>query len=170
MGEIQWDIKKKTWNRRSRNLTCSNSSKNLMGKTLVCVLAVDLRPQSHSSNSIITTTDSKHVATKHTHTHTHSLSSCSWSIYDHNALNCTLLRRHCRAQQTPNRIVKTHTKSVLKNHFGRSQNRRLHRNTKTSSCHRLTRVATGCPLLSLPPPPRTSVTDKQTDVVNLYIG
>ncbi len=167
MGEIQWDIKKKTWNRRSRNLTCSNSSKNLMGETLVYVLAVDLRPQriqSHSSNSIITATDSKHVATKHTHTHTHtlslSLSSCSWSIYDHNALNRTLLRRHCRAQQTPNCIVKTHTESVLKNHFGGSQNRRLHRNTKTSSCHRLTRVATGRPLLSLPPPPRTSVTDR----------
>ncbi len=34
--------------------------------SFVCVLAVDLRPQriqSHSSNSIITATDSKHVAT-----------------------------------------------------------------------------------------------------------
>jgi len=85
--------------------------------------------------------------------------SLSLSLYNHSALNRTLLRRHCRAQQTPNRTMKTHTESVLKNHFGGSQNRRLHRNTKTSSCHRLTR-----------PPPKTSVTDRQTDVVNLYIG
>jgi hypothetical protein len=32
VGEIQWDSKKKTWNRRSRNLTCSNSSKNSVGE------------------------------------------------------------------------------------------------------------------------------------------
>jgi hypothetical protein len=76
-------------------------------------------------------------------------------------LNRTLLRRHCRAQQTPNRTAKTHTESVLKNHFGGSQNRRLHRNTKITSYHRLTRVATGHPLLHQPLPsstPKTSVT------------
>ncbi len=93
------------------------------------------------------------------------LCSCSWLIYDHNALNCTLLRCHCRAQQTPNRTAKTHTKSVLKNHFGGSQNRRLHRNTKTTSCWRLTRVARCFTGLSLPPPPKTSVTDRRNEFI-----
>jgi len=84
--------------------------------------------------------------------------SCSWSIYDHNALNRTFLRRHCRAQQTPNRTAKTHTESVLKNHFGGSQNRRLHRNTKTTSCHRLDTGHHGSPAASpaspFPHPPK----------------
>jgi hypothetical protein len=38
-------------------------------------------------------------------------------------LNRTLLRRHCRVQQTPNRTAKTHTESVLKNHFGGSSHK-----------------------------------------------
>ncbi len=173
VGEIQWDNKKKTWNRRSRNLTCNNSSKNSVGETLVCVLAIDLRLQriqSHSLNSIITAMDSKHVATALSLCS--CLCSCSWSIYDHSALNHTILRRHCCAQQTPNRTAKTHTESVLKNHFGGSQNWRLHRNTKTTSCHRLTRVATGRSLLHrpLPSPTPQNLHHRQTDVMNLYVG
>jgi hypothetical protein len=87
-------------------------------------------------------------------------------------LNRTFFRCHCRAQQTPNRTTKTHTESVLKNHFGGSQNRRLHRNMKTTSCHRLTRVATGRPLLHRPllSPTPQNLRHRQTDVVNLYIG
>jgi len=45
---------------------CLCSCPSSLSLSFVCVLAVDLRPQriqSHSSNSIITATDSKHVAT-----------------------------------------------------------------------------------------------------------
>ncbi len=146
--------------------------------SFVCVLVVNLRPQriqSHSSNSIITATDSKHVATALSLSLSLSLRlplssclfSCSWSIYDHSTLNRTLLRRHCRAQQTPNHTALTNKlqKKAVERYVTKTKS------VQTTSCHRLTWVATGWPLLHWPllSPTPQNLRHKQTDVMNLYI-
>ncbi len=175
VGEIQWDNKKKTWNRRSRNLTCNNSNKNSVGETLVCVIAVDLRPQriqSHSSNSIITATDSKHVAT-----------TLSLSAFPFLFLSLLLLLIDRRPQRIELHFLKTplscatDSKSHRENTYRKRPKKSLWRITKltltkTTSYHRLTRVTTGHSLLHRPFPSPTpqNLRHRQTDVVNLYIG
>jgi hypothetical protein len=81
--------------------------------SLVSVLVVDLRPQHiqwHSSNSIITATNSKHIAT--------SLSlSFSMSVFASRSLFVSLFLllidlRQCPVQRTPNRTTK-HIQKII---------------------------------------------------------